>query len=61
MNSATKLKNAAHSTATCGDSTRVDTTVAIELAESWNPLTTSNASATTMVMMTTVVTSMAAS
>src|SRR5438270_119704 len=34
---ATKLKNAAHSTAHRGDSTRVDTTVAIELAASWNP------------------------
>ena len=35
---ATKLKKAAQSTATRGDSTRVDTTVAIELAASWNPL-----------------------
>src|SRR6185312_9093234 len=34
MNMATKLKNAAHSTAVCGLSTRVDTTVAIELAAS---------------------------
>ena len=40
---ATKLKNAAHSTANRGDRTRVDTTVAIELAASWNPLTKSNA------------------
>src|ERR1039457_4347378 len=31
---ATKLKNAAQSTASCGVKTRVDTTVAIELAES---------------------------
>ena len=31
---ATKLKNAAHSTAMRGDSTRVETTVAIELAAS---------------------------
>ena len=40
---ATKLKNAAQTTATRGDSTRVDTTVAIELAASWKPLTKSNA------------------
>src|SRR5256885_16415245 len=45
---ATKLKNAAHATAIRGDSTRVDTTVAIELAASWKPLTKSNASATAM-------------
>ena len=31
---ATKLKNAAHTTALPGESTRVDTTVAIELAAS---------------------------
>ncbi len=37
-NAATKLKNAAHSTAWPGVSTRVETTVAIELAASWNPL-----------------------
>ena len=36
---ATKLKNAAQTTAVRGDSTRVDTTVAIELAASWKPLT----------------------
>ncbi len=36
---ATKLKNAAQATAIRGVSTRVDTTVAIELAASWNPLT----------------------
>ncbi len=35
---ATKLKKAAHTTACPGDSTRVDTTVAIELAASWKPL-----------------------
>src|SRR6185312_12761990 len=34
MNSATKLNTVAHSTARRGDSTRVDTTVAIELAAS---------------------------
>src|SRR6188508_1608213 len=37
MNAA-KLKNAAHATACFGVSTRVDTTVAIEFAASWNPL-----------------------
>jgi hypothetical protein len=45
---ATKLKNAAQRTAQRGDSTRVDTTVAIEFAASWKPLTKSNASATRM-------------
>ena len=35
---AMKLKNAAHSTAMCGDSTRVETTVAIEFAASCSPL-----------------------
>ena len=43
---ATKLKNAAHATARRGESTRVDTTVAIELAASWKPLTKSKPSAT---------------
>src|SRR5438445_11795761 len=43
MKYATKLKKAAHRTAMRGDSTRVETTVAIEFAASWNPLTTSNA------------------
>ncbi len=38
MNAATKLKKAAQTTALPGDSTRVDTTVAIELAASWKPL-----------------------
>ena len=33
-NAATKLKNAAHTTAFPGDSTRVETTVAIEFAAS---------------------------
>ena len=42
---ATKLKNAAQITARRGDRTRVETTVAIELAASWKPLTKSNASA----------------
>jgi hypothetical protein len=36
---AAKLKNAAHRTARRGDSTRVETTVAIEFAASWKPLT----------------------
>ena len=35
---AMKLKNAAQTTALPGDSTRVDTTVAIEFAASWKPL-----------------------
>ena len=35
---ATKLNTAAHTTAVRGESTRVDTTVAIELAASWKPL-----------------------
>ena len=38
VKAATKLKKAAQMTALPGDSTRVDTTVAIELAASWNPL-----------------------
>ncbi len=40
-----KLKNAAQNTATCGDRTRVDTTVAIELAASWSPFSRSNSRA----------------
>ncbi len=35
---AMKLKNAAQMTALPGDRTRVETTVAIEFAASWNPL-----------------------
>src|SRR5438270_10336528 len=54
-NTATKLKNAAQMTASFGDSTRVDTTVAMLLAASWNPLMKSNASAMRMVTMTTAV------
>ena len=38
MRKATKLKVAANATAEKGERTFVDTTVAIELAESWNPL-----------------------
>src|SRR5690242_1831953 len=45
-NAATKLKNAAQITASLGVSTRVDTTVAMLLAASWNPLKKSNVSAT---------------
>lgn len=42
---ATKLKNAAQMTAYRGERTRVETIVAIELAESWNPFRKSNSSA----------------
>ena len=52
-NRAKKLKNAASSTAWCGLSTRVDTTVAIEFAASWKPFMKSNASATSTSAMTT--------
>src|SRR5215203_2802836 len=45
IRNAAKLKNAAHATAYCGFSTRVDTTVAIEFAASWKPFMKSNASA----------------
>src|SRR5690606_7944364 len=47
MNAARKLNDAAHATATPGDSTRVATTVAIELALSWKPLMKSKISAMT--------------
>ena len=49
---AAKLKKAAQMTASRGDRTRVDTTVAIELAASWNPLTKSKASAMPITMTT---------
>src|SRR5271156_4551199 len=42
-NAATKFQNAAHTTARNGVSTRVDTTVAMELAASCQPLENSNA------------------
>src|ERR1041385_5580831 len=42
---AMKLKNAAQITAYFGESTRVDTTVAMELAASWKPLMKSKVSA----------------
>src|SRR5574341_1714838 len=46
---ATKLKNAAQTTATRGESTRVETTVAMLLAASWKPLMKSKLSATATV------------
>src|SRR6516165_9252879 len=51
-NAATKLKKAAQTTARRGESTRVDTTVAMLLAASWNPLMKSNVSATITVIAT---------
>src|SRR5215204_845708 len=48
IRNAMKLKKAAMATACCGRITRVETTVAIELAASCRPLRKSNASATTM-------------
>ena len=51
---ATKLKKAAHSTAFCGESTRVETTVAMEFAASWKPFRKSKASATRMMKTMTV-------
>src|SRR5438105_4786385 len=51
---ATKLKKAAHTTACSGVSTRVETTVAIELAASWKPLMKSKTSATRMMKTTAV-------
>ena len=48
---ATKLKKAAHRTAHRGERTRVDTTVAIEFAASWKPLTKSKTSATRMMAL----------
>ena len=47
-----KLKKAAQTTAYCGRSTRVATTVAIELAESWKPFVKSNPSAKMMTATT---------
>ena len=49
-NAARKLKAAAHATANLGDSTRVETTVAMLLAESWKPFRKSKISATRTVM-----------
>src|SRR3954471_16242803 len=45
MNRAAKLKKAAITTACCGFSTPVETTVAIELAASWKPFMKSKATA----------------
>src|SRR4029453_5636331 len=45
---AMKLKNAAQRTAACGLSTRVETTVATELAASWKPLRKSKTRARTI-------------
>src|SRR5262245_31375303 len=49
---ATKLKKAAHRTAKRGVNTRVETTVAMELAASWKPLMKSKISAITIMVMT---------
>jgi hypothetical protein len=46
-----KLKNAANTTALRGERTFVETTVDIELAESWNPLVKSKKSATPIMNM----------
>ena len=52
VNAAMKLKNAAHATATPGERTRVETTVAIELALSWKPLMKSKTRATATIRRT---------
>jgi|SRR5690242_11785756 len=49
---AMKLKHPAQITAAVGESTRVDTTVAMELAASWNPLLKSKINATRMIAPT---------
>src|SRR5258708_26612009 len=51
-NAARKLNTAAHTTAHRGESTRVETTVAMLLAASWKPLMKSNESAIRMVTAT---------
>src|ERR1051325_2428994 len=51
VKSAAKLKNAAQTTAWIGLSTRVPTMVAMEFAESWNPLMKSNANAIATIAM----------
>ena len=51
VKAATKLKNAAQITAMRGESTRVETTVAIELAASWKPFRKSKARATAQIRM----------
>src|SRR3954465_7754746 len=52
IRNAAKLKKAAQATARRGESTRVETTVAMELAASWNPLKKSKPSATTTMRTT---------
>jgi hypothetical protein len=52
VNAATKFQKAAHTTAANGDSTRVDTTVAMEFAASWKPLMKSKISATRTIAST---------
>ena len=49
---AMKLKKAANATARLGERTRVETTVEIELAESWNPFVKSKSSAIPMITTT---------
>ena len=51
INTATKLKNAAHRTAMKGGRTFVDTTVAIEFAASFMPFKKSNNRAITIVII----------
>ncbi len=53
VKAATKLKNAAKATARRGVRTLVETTVAMALAESWNPLVKSKIKAMKMMMMMT--------
>ena len=55
-NAAAKLKNAAQRTAATGLSTRVPTIVAMEFAESWNPLMKSKMNAIPMIARTKVIT-----
>src|SRR6478672_2533382 len=52
VNSAAKLKNAAHITAASGLRTRVPTIVAMEFAESWKPLLKSKMKAIPMIATT---------
>src|SRR6478736_4788764 len=52
VNSAAKLKNAAQPTAASGLRTRVPTIVAMEFAESWNPLLKSKTNANAMMATT---------
>jgi hypothetical protein len=52
VNSAAKLKKAAQPTAARGLRTRVPTIVAMEFAESWNPLLKSKTKANAMIATT---------